>query len=296
MRPSQEISQRYKKHIFEIAKVFDAFCSEHELRYFAIGGTAIGALRHKGIIPWDDDIDFVMPRPDYERFLEIADKLMPKFEVFTHRNTPNYHLTMAKMCDASTSYISSFRQHVMLGAFVDIFPMDACPGDTKEDRANFFNSYMQLRHDGEAIGNWYTFKDFLSGIYHRNWVDLRRQIKSHNYHLLGKGNDIFAQCDKILMANDFDTAEYVAYFSTWRSANIISPKEWFDEYYYAPFEDFQIRLPKGIHQYLTQSYGDYMTPPPPKDLIDDDHGFDYLNLDKRVSWEHAKKEYLKSKN
>ena len=295
MRPSPEITKRYKQKICEIAKAFDRFCCDHNLRYFGIGGTAIGALRHKGIIPWDDDIDFVMPRPDYERFLELSSEMSPQYEVITHRNTPDYHLTMAKMCDANTSYISSFRQHVILGAFIDIFPMDGCPGSTKEEREKFFYNYMEMRHDGEAIGNWYTLRDFLGCTYHRDGRGMWRQIRSHVYHILNKKNDIFTKCDEILMANPFDTAEFVAYFSTWKSAKIISPKEWFEDYYYAPFEDFQIRLPKGIHQYLTQLFGDYMTPPPPEMIKDDDHGFSYMNLDKRVSWHEARNEYKSKK-
>ena len=138
----------YKAKICEIAKVFDAFCNKHNLRYFGIGGTAIGALRHKGIIPWDDDIDFVMPRPDYDLFLKLSQELMPRYEVFTHKTHPLYHLTMAKMCDANTSYLASFEQHLMLGAFVDVFPLDGCPGETKEERARFFNDYMKIRHNG----------------------------------------------------------------------------------------------------------------------------------------------------
>lgn len=295
MRPSPEISQKYKQKICEVAKAFDAFCSEHNLRYFAIGGTAIGALRHKGIIPWDDDIDVVMPRPDYDRFLELSDQLLPKFDVFSHLNTPKYHLSMAKMCDASTSYISSFSQHVMLGAFIDIFPIDGCPGSTKEERVSFFNNYLKLRHAGEAIGNWFSFRDMLSAIYRRKWDEVLNQLRSHVYHLLGKKNDIFTKCDNILKTNQFDESEYVAYFSTWRGPKVISPKEWFDGYFYAPFEDFQIRLPKGIDQYLTQGYGDYMTPPPPEIIKDDDHGYSYLNLDRRVSWREAKSECSKNK-
>lgn len=293
MRPSPEISQKYKQKICEVAKAFDAFCNEHNLRYFAIGGTAIGALRHKGIIPWDDDIDVVMPRPDYDRFLELSDQLLPNLEVFSHINTPKYHLSMAKMCDASTSYISSFSQHVMLGAFIDIFPIDGCPGRTEEERISFFNIYLKLRHAGEAIGNWYNLRDLLSAIYRRKWDEVLNQLRSHVYHLFGKKNDIFTKCDNILKANPFDESEYVAYFSTWRGPKVISPKEWFEDYYYAPFEDFQIRLPKGIDQYLTHGYGDYMMPPPPEMIKDDDHGFVYLNLNKRVSWQEAKQEYKK---
>ena len=92
------------------------------------------------------------------------------------------------------------------------------------------------------------------------------------------------------MSHPYESSDYVAYFSTWRSAKIISPKKWFDGYYYAPFEDFEIRLPIGIHEYLTQLFGDYMTPPPPEVIAVDDHGFAYMNLEKRVSLEEAIRE------
>ena len=290
MRQTPEQLKLYKRKICEIAKASDAFCTQHNLRYFGIGGTAIGALRHKGIIPWDDDIDFVMPRPDYERFLQLSEALLPKYEVFTHRNTPKYHLTMAKMCDANTSYIGSFQQRVVLGAFIDIFPIDGCPGATKRERERFFNDYLELRHDGEAIGNYYSLRDFLGCVYHLDWKGARRQLRSHLYHWLNRDNDIFKRCDEILMSHPYESSDYVAYFSTWRSAKIISPKKWFDGYYYAPFEDFEIRLPIGIHEYLTQLFGDYMTPPPPEVIAVDDHGFAYMNLEKRVSLEEAIRE------
>ena len=291
MKPTEETRKRYKEIICQIAKALDAFCCKHDLRYFGIGGTAIGALRHKGIIPWDDDIDFVMPRPDYERFLEICDELLPKYEVFHHRKYPLYHLTMAKMCDASTSYLSSFTQKQMTGAFIDIFPIDGCPGKTKEERVNFFNEYRKLRAKGEAIQNWYPPKYILSLIHTKNYKAIPNVLSSFWYHAIGKKNDIFEKCDKILMVNPYDTSEYVAYFSTYRSAKIISPRKWFDDYYYADFEDFKIRLPKGIHEYLTQLFGDYMTPPPPEVIAIDSHGVAFMDLDKRVTWEEAYKIY-----
>lgn len=291
MKHSDESLKRYKQIICEIAKTFDSFCCENNLRYFGIGGTAIGALRHRGFIPWDDDIDFVMPRPDYERFLKISYKLMPKYELFTHRNTPKYHLTMAKMCDADTSYIYSFRQHVMLGAFIDIFPLDACPGNSHDERVKFFNNYIKLRHKGEAIANYFTIRDFFGCIYRREWRNAVNQLTSHWYHLNNKRNDIFKKCDEILMATDYDRADYVAYFSTFKNSNVISPKKWFDDYDYVTFEDIKIRLPKGIDQFLTKVFGDYMTPPPQNVIENDYHGYIYINLDKRVSWKEAKSEY-----
>ena len=292
MKLTEETQQKYKNIICNIAKAFDAFCQKYNLRYFGIGGTAIGALRHGGIIPWDDDIDVAMPRPDYEQFLSLCKELRPKYEVFTHRNTALYHLTMAKMCDANTSYIASFRQKVMLGAFIDIFPIDACPGSTAEERELFFNSYMKLRHNGEAIQNFYTLRDLFSAIYSKRWIEIPRQLLSHYYHLIKKNNPYFAQCDKILMRTPYEKSDYVAYFGTWRGTKVISPKVWFNDFYYVDFEDFKIRLPIGVHDYLTQLYGNYMTPPPTSVIAKDYHSFSYINLEKRISWQEARKNTL----
>lgn len=290
MKFTEVTKKQYREKICEIAKAFDYFCRSHNLRYFGIGGTAIGAIRHKGIIPWDDDIDFVMPRPDYDSFIALSGELAPKYEVFTHKNNPLYHLTMAKMCDANTSYLASFEQHLMLGAFIDIFPLDGCPGETKEERTQFFNDYMVIRHNGEALRNYYSFRSLLSAVHMKRFDDIPRQLRSHWFHLIGKTeNPFFDKCDAILASIPYDTSDYVAYFSTWRSAKIISPREWFSDYYYAPFEDFQIRLPVGIHEYLTQLFGDYMVPPP-KEIIDiDNHGFAFIDMDRRISWEQAYK-------
>lgn len=277
----------YKQKICNVAKAFDAFCNKHNLSYFGIGGTAIGALRHKGIIPWDDDIDFVMPRPDYERFLELSKELMPMYDVFEHRRNPLYHLTMTKMCDANTSLIDSFRQHVMLGAFIDIFPLDECPGNTKEEREKFFYDYRSIRAKGEALQNWYPWRDIIAAVHCKAWERIPLILKSKWHHCSGETkNTYFEKCDAILSNTNYGEAQYVAYFSTWQSAKVISPKHWFSDYTYVPFEDFEIRLPIGIHEYLTQLFGDYMTPPPPEKRIAQ-HSFGYLNLNKRVSWTDA---------
>ena len=289
MRLSEETKKQYKKTICEIAKEFDRFCTKYSLRYYGIGGTAIGALRHNGIIPWDDDIDFVMPRSDYEIFLNLAEtKLDSKYDVFSYRNSPLYHLSMAKMCDANTSLLPSRQIRIMIGAFIDIFPIDGLPDTDQKGRVAYFNNYLKLRHQAEAINKYYTIRSVFSSIKHNNWEELKNQFLSHWYHLMRKKNDMFEKCDEVLMRYPFDSSRYVAYFSTNRSAKIISPREWFDDFFYAPFEDFEIRLPIGIHEYLTQLFGDYMTLPDESERIPR-HSFPYLNLEKRYTYVEAKK-------
>lgn len=287
MKVSKEDLALYKQKVFGVAKAFDEFCTKNNLRYFAIAGTAIGALRHKGIIPWDDDVDFVMPRPDYERFLELAETELPKaFEVFHARKNKDYHLTMAKMCDSNTSLLVSPRNKCMLGAFIDIFPMDGVPGNDKEERISFFNNYYKKRRVAEAINTYYKFLDPIRSLFKGRWEDLRHIFISKYYHLFHKSNNEMIECESILTENEYDKCDYVAYFATNHGPKVISPREWFESYYYAPFEDFRLRLPIGIHHYLTQVYGDYIKEPP-LDKREPRHSFYYLDLHKRVSFKSA---------
>lgn len=293
---SKETLDQYKQKIIEVAKAFDAFCNEYNLRYFGIAGTAIGALRHGGIIPWDDDIDVVMPRPDYERFLELAPKLLSKrFDVLNYRNTPGFPTSFSKICDARTTLIGDSRLRCVVGAFVDIFPLDGLPEfETDVKRKEYFNTLLKDRKVAEAVSRRYSVTDLSHAIYRRDFEMVGHILKSHYYHLMPNEVDLFSKWEQKVMRVDYDSASHVAYFGTYRGAKVISPKEWFDYYYYINFEDFNIRLPIGIDKYLTQVYGDYMTPPPENNrmLL---HSYYYLNLEKRVSYEDAIKE-LKAKD
>lgn len=285
---SKETLDLYKRKIVEVAKEFDVFCNEYDLRYFGIAGTAIGALRHGGIIPWDDDIDVIMPRPDYERFLRIAPKyLSKKYDVLNYRNTPGFPTSFSKMCDANTTLIGDSRLHCVVGAFIDIFPLDGLPEfGTDAQRKEYFNSLLKERKVAEAVSRHYSFNDLTHAVYRRDFEMVSHVLKSHYYHLMKRKADLFSKWEEKVMSVDYDTASYVAYFGTYRGPKVVSPKEWFDDYCYVDFEDFKLRLPKGINHYLTKVYGDYMTPPTEdkRVLL---HSYYYLNLEKRISYEEA---------
>lgn len=287
-RISKEKLEQYKQKIILVAKAFDSFCNEHDLRYFGIGGTAIGALRHGGIIPWDDDIDVIMPRPDYEHFLELAPKCLSKdFDVLNYRNTTGFPTSFSKICDANTTLIGDGRLRCVVGAFVDIFPLDGLPElATDEARREYFNSCVKERKVAEAVSRHYNFTDLSHAIYRRDFEMVGHVLKSHYYHLKKRKPPLFAKWEQRIKSVDYESANFVAYFGTFRGPKVVSPKEWFDSFYYVDFEDFKLRLPIGIDQYLTQVYGDYMTPPPEnkRELL---HSYYYLNLDKRVSYEEA---------
>lgn len=112
--------------------VFDTICKEHNLVYFLGGGTLLGAMRHGGFIPWDDDLDVGMPRKDFEKFIEIAEGMLPKDVLLQCQKTnPSSVVSFAKLRDAYSFYCemgSTIRTSDFLGIFMDIFPYDEMPG------------------------------------------------------------------------------------------------------------------------------------------------------------------------
>lgn len=114
----------------EILKEFVRICEEHGLRYYLVGGTLLGAVRHKGFIPWDDDIDVAMPREDYDRFAKIAPQELGSQYFYQCPDTdPYYFLTYAKVRKNGTAvYEERFKKAKFhKGIFIDIFPLDFCP-------------------------------------------------------------------------------------------------------------------------------------------------------------------------
>ena len=129
----------------EIAKI----CERHGLRYYVTDGTALGAMRHKGFIPWDDDFDISMPRPDYEAFKQFAGKELPaNLKFIDRKNTPEFAMLFGKVQETSESFVRSIETkigHALSGGIcVDIFPIEGFP-------------------DGTLKRRWYKFVDFVLG-------------------------------------------------------------------------------------------------------------------------------------
>lgn len=113
-------------------------CQKHQLRYYIWAGTMIGAVRHHGFIPWDDDIDIAMPRPDYEQLIAHAAEWLPKpFEFVCAENDDNYPLPFGKVQDASTTLVE--RQHLFYlgGIYIDVFPIDGAPAGVLRRKCHF---------------------------------------------------------------------------------------------------------------------------------------------------------------
>lgn len=127
--------EKAKELMLEIMTYFDDFCRNNGIKMWLYAGTLLGAIRHKGYIPWDDDIDVCMTREDYEKLLTLVDKIDPKYVLYEHRLNKKYKYPFAKLCLKDSSCVEFHNPKfcgVKLGIYIDIFPIDYV-GNTKEE-------------------------------------------------------------------------------------------------------------------------------------------------------------------
>ncbi len=284
----KNIKQEWNATILDILKAFIEICKTHNLRYYCCAGTAIGAVRHHGIIPWDDDIDVIMPRPDYDRLLEIAKtEDFGKYEVVTPYNTEDYPLAFSKLVNRETTLIEEKERPCILGLYIDIFPLDATDDD-EETARTLFRKYVKNINRLNAVSTRNTFAEYMAllgtketwgrfaiktlAFFCRSWV--RRRI--------------LQSMDEVSHRYDFDKAKNVLVYSGSYHYREIFPKEWLGKGKEFPFEDITVLLPEEAHKYLTHFFGDYMQFPPVEQRVEK-HLRYYLNMEKREGWEEIKK-------
>lgn len=129
----------------DLLKIFIDFCDKNKLTYFLVGGTLLGAIRHKGFIPWDDDIDVAMPREDYDKFIVLASKHFTKDkDVFfqNYRTDKYYPYVFSKLRDSNTTFIEKIYKHVDMnhGVYIDIFPIDGISKNSNEKKKKWSES------------------------------------------------------------------------------------------------------------------------------------------------------------
>jgi len=253
-----------QKRLLVILKVFAQVCEKHNLRYFLNGGTCLGAIRHKGFIPWDDDVDVMMPREDYEKFLTLQDEFKgtPYF-IQSWKSDRHYIYGFTKLRDSSSTFIEDFYKNHRInhGIWIDIFPIDGMSKKpierskcAKRVRYIWFNTYLAyLPALTRKVHKETLFKDILLNI-----VGGLFKIFDIN-HYRNKKMDKYANKYKIeesaLSGNLFGF--------TFKKAAMDS--DIFSDYVYVDFEDTKLRVMKRYDDYLKNIFGDYMKFPPLKD-------------------------------
>lgn len=151
--------------ILKILLAVDKVCKEHGLRYYIMAGTMLGAVRHKGFIPWDDDLDIGMPRADYDLLMSHSKEWLPKpYEAVCAENDPNYPLPFAKIQDADTTLIERMHLKYLGGIYLDVFPLDGVPQSNLKQRIHFarYEFYKRVLYfiyrdpykHGKGPGSW----------------------------------------------------------------------------------------------------------------------------------------------
>ena len=250
-----------------ILKDFIGVCEEYGLTWFAFAGTAIGALRHKGFIPWDDDIDVGMPRKDYDRLLQIFnEKYSDKYMVGNPEYLKNYGGMIAKIMLRGTKFVYEEYPDTGydMGIYIDVFPFDNIPDDEKKRKKQageiwFWSHLLLLRH---------VERPHLPD----RWNDKKRKkyilaCKTAHFALSIlriSPRWIYNRCKKACCRyNNIETERMGFCFMTNPYVDWITKSKAFPTVE-ADFEDIKIRLPGDIDEYLQRIYGDYMQQPSPE--------------------------------
>lgn len=245
---------------YEILKFIDEVCRKNNLTYYLAYGTLIGAIRNHGIIPWDDDIDIMMPRDDYERFVSLFKKQNPilNFKLYDKRLIREYPHPIGRLSDVR--YFLDFKNEkdYGLGLFVDIYPLDGLGNDIKYAK--------KIVHKTSKLASLC----FLTSRKHfgrDNTNSLLKYIIKFPAYLVANslGNDFFyRKLKKYTYMNSYDSSKFIGDLNTsldFKKNNGFFSKKDFGTIE-IDFEDGKYFAPSGYDEILKMLYGDYMTPPP----------------------------------
>ncbi len=239
--------------MLKILSRFITICEKYGLRYYLAGGTLLGAVRHSGFIPWDDDVDVIMPRKDYERFLELAEKEDPRFELVTFKNDPKYKALYAKYIDSETTVIGQETPGTRLGLWIDIFPLDNAPVSFCQKIKFYFGKRIYDSYDERSnhnlLSRWkkhpvvFPLKRITAFLLFRNWT-----LKE----VLTKKESLFKSL----------CMQKTGYVCNYSKRQIVMPQSVFGEGKTAKFESLTAVVPDRYEVWLQKLYGpDYMQVP-----------------------------------
>ena len=244
--------QALKNCQIEMLKTFIEICKKNNLQYFLLHGSCIGAVRHKGFIPWDDDIDVGMPREDYDRFTEIAKDQLPMHLFFqTFETDPEYPTAFGKIRNSNTTYIEKASRKLKInhGVYIDVFPLDGVPNGKISQRIQrikriVYNISISRAYSLNDTPGRNAFKRLLIRIICLIYHDVKKTIikrdklfRKYPYSLSCEVSDLGGHCD-------------------------ILPKNVFGKGTIGVFEGVEVVLPEKYDEYLSKTYGDYMKLPP----------------------------------
>ena len=271
-------NNRYKEKLLETFDAFDLFCRKHQIKYFAAYGTLLGAIRHQGLIPWDDDIDVFMFLEDYEKFCSLKNDVEGHYEIKDKDSKDYWLLSMAKFINTSTTLLETPAFPCLTGIYIDIFPLLKTNGD---NFANLKSKYDELYFGYQRAIKKYSFRECIHRILTwDNPIELLNILIFRKIVIKKR----FSEYNLILEELKNQDGDYWAsYDGAYREREILS-KNWVEDFLIKDFEGRKIPVPVGYREVLTQLYGDYMKLPPKEKRVSL-HPHYYIDLDNSVSIE-----------
>lgn len=248
--------QHLQRVILIIAKYVDDLCKKNDIQYFLLGGSAIGAIRHKGYIPWDDDLDIVMDNKNYDKFVKVCREQLDTEKYYFQEGYVDWPMPFSKIKLRGTvleepgAYTNKENER---GIYLDVFKMENCPSSSIGQRWQYFCAkyllcYCLLERGWDEVTGIKKMMMLAAFPVKIGFIRkfLRKQVEKWN------GKD----------------TKYCGLFSgRYRYAKSFYKKELFAQSIYVPFEDIELPVAVGYDKLLTQIFGDYMTPPPAREQV-----------------------------
>lgn len=255
-------------------------CKENNLRYFLVGGTALGAVRHKGFIPWDDDIDIALPREDYKKLINLCkDNLDKQMFLQTYNTDKEYPYLFSKVRANNTVFLQTALKELNIhhGIYIDIFPLDGCSNNSAEriKQLKIINRYQTLLR--LTYGNLLKSNDMRhSGMPKIIRSSIKNLIRI-TLTLIYPKEKIRRKIENLVSIYKYEESEMVInYFGAWGEKEVV-PKRFLAEGIEKEFEGHFFNIPKEYHEYLTCIYGNYMKLPP-EDKRVSHHGVERIQI------------------
>lgn len=244
-----------QQRILELLKLFVGICEKYQLRYFLVCGSALGAAKYQGFIPWDDDLDVALPREDYRRFLEVAQKELPQWcFVQNYRTDPQFPHVYTKLRDSRTTLLEAGVAHLHMnhGVFLDVFCLDGYPRDENQQR--------ELFHKKKLL-TWKQVCGLRGG---GNW---KVRIRNPVFRILGyhkRTARTLEKMDRLIGQYSPEEAEIWCMHGNWQGELDYVPSCYYGAGTLGVFEGIPVVLPEKYDDYLTRKYGDWHSAPPPE--------------------------------
>lgn len=262
---TDEILKKVQETELSIFKDFKEICENNSLTYFGLAGTGIGALRHGGFIPWDDDIDIGLLRKDYNKLIEIIKRdYSDKYTVVNGDEFSGYPLMTTRIVLNGSKFVEESLKNINcpLGIFLDVYAFDCAAADEKARKkqafgAWFFSKLLILKHIPFPVLPFRGFKKFLAHcVTACAWAFLNVFFISHKW--------LYNKCKRISCKyNDTDTGFYGYFCDTAMFSNFFEKQDLFPVRT-EKFEDTDMCFPNKLEKSLTVMFGDYMQLPPPE--------------------------------